>query len=208
MKQKKPVPPTSEELRAEAAVNELLGTRRTDYDDQTENGKVDFLLDPPEGGAGPTVALEVSSTTEPSRERLWDSLDSRYDQPIPGLQGDWIVQFTPGTRLNKAAAPLAALLVRLEQAGRDRIGLQVWDDSTAPGELHTPQHAADLQELASLRIVSAQRVRSDKASGRIFPTEATAGIARSTVDTISPYVDEFLESPQGRNKVEKLAKAL
>lgn len=54
--------------------------------------------------------------------------------------------------------------------------------------------------------MSAQRIRSDKASGRIFPFESTAAIARSTADTISPYVDAFLGSDQGANKVKKLAR--
>ncbi|MFC9706357.1 hypothetical protein ACFTWD_37350 [Streptomyces sp. NPDC056943] len=154
---------------------------------------------------GPTIALEVSSTLDPARQSLWASLDRRYDRPVPGLQGDWIVQFTPGTQLKKVADPLTALLLRQEQVDLDKIGLNGWDDSTPPGELHTPQHAADLQELAALNVMSAQRVRSDKASGRIFPTEANAGVARSTFDTISPYIDEFFDSAPGQNKVKKLA---
>ncbi|WP_327173532.1 hypothetical protein OG471_41055 [Streptomyces sp. NBC_01336] len=49
-------------------------------------------------------------------------MHSRDDQPIPDLQGDWIVQFTPGTNVRKAFGPLAALLVRQEQADLDKIG--------------------------------------------------------------------------------------
>lgn len=147
----------------------------------------------------------MSSTLDPARQSLWAGLlDGRYDQPVPDLQGDWIVQFTPATRLNKVAGPLTALLLRQEQADLDKIGLNGWDDSTPPGDLHTPRHAADLQELADLNVVSAQRIRSDKASGRILPTEVNAGIVR-TVDTISPYIDEFFASTQGQNKVKKLA---
>ncbi|WP_327310034.1 hypothetical protein OG730_43480 (plasmid) [Streptomyces sp. NBC_01298] len=205
MKQKKPVQPAPDELRAEAAVNEVLGTRRVDYDDQTESGKADFLLDPVDG-VGPKVVLEVSSTTDPDRQGLWEGLDQHYGGPIPGLQGDWQVQFTPGTRVKRSARPLVELLQDLERDGVDRISLYGWSDSTPPGQFPTQQHAERLQKLAHLRIVTAQRVRSDKASGRIFPFEVTEGTARHTADTISPCVDDFISSKQGANKVEKLAR--
>jgi hypothetical protein len=205
VKQKKPVPPSPAELRAEAAVNEILRTRRIDYDDQTENGMVDFLLDPAADRAGPKIALEVSSTIDPDRQRLWHDLDRRYDQPVPGLQDDWIVEFTPGTQLKTVSDPLTALLRRQEQANLDTIGLNGWDDSTPSGALPTPQHAADLQELARLKVVRAQRIRSGKASGRIFPIETNFGGTNSTVDTISPYIDKFL-ALKGKNKVKKLAR--
>ncbi|MFD6471550.1 hypothetical protein [Streptomyces goshikiensis] len=205
MKQKKPVQPAPDELRAEAAVNEILGTRRFDYDDQAEPGKADFLLDPIDGD-GPKVALEVSSTTDPDRQGLWDGLDRHYDGPIPGLQGDWQVQFTPGTHVKQSARPLVELLQHLERDGVDSIGLNGWNDSTPPGQFPTQQHEERLHKLADLKIVSAQRVRSDTASGRIFPFEVTEGITRHTADTISPYVDAFLSSEQGANKVKKLAR--
>lgn len=205
MKQKKPVDPGPEELRAEAAVNEILGTQRVGHDDQTENGMVDFLLDPAVAGVGPKVALEVSSTIDPDRQHLWAGLERQYDQPVPGLQGDWIVEFTPQTQLKKISEPLVALLLRQEQANLDAIGLNGWDDSTPDGQLPTPQHAADLQELARLRVVRAQRIRSDKAAGRIFPITSNSAVASSTADTISPYIDAFLAS-KGENKVKKLAR--
>ncbi|MER6354659.1 hypothetical protein ABT288_33970 [Streptomyces sp. NPDC001093] len=205
MKRKKPVAPAPEELRAEAAVNEILGTWRDGHDDQTENGMVDFLLEPAVDGAGPKVALEVSSTIDPDRQNLWAGLDRQYDHPVPGLQGDWIVEFTPQAQLKKISGPLAALLLRQEQANLDTIGLNGWDDSTPDGQLPTPPHAADLQELAQLQVVRALRIRSDKASGRILPTELNFAVASSTVDTISPYVDAFLAS-KGENKVKKLAR--
>ncbi|MGW0424854.1 hypothetical protein [Streptomyces sp. NPDC003015] len=205
MKQKKPVDPTPEELRAEAVVNQLLGTRRAGHDDQTENGMVDFLLDPAVDGAGPKVALEVSSTIDPDRRQLWAGLDRQYDRPVPGLRGDWIVEFTTRSPLKKISKPLAALLMRQEQANLDTIGLDGWDDSTPAGRLSTPQHVQDLQELARLQIVRAVRIRSDKASGRIYPTQMAFAVAPSTADTISPYVDAFLAS-KGENKVKKLAR--
>ncbi|MFB7211032.1 hypothetical protein [Streptomyces sp. NPDC056255] len=205
MKKKKSVQPAPDELRAEAAVNEVLGTWRFDYDDQTEPGKADFLLDPIDG-TGPTVALEVSSTTDPDRQGLWKGLDRYYDGPTLGLQGDWHVQFTPGVHVRKSATPLVELLQRLEREGVDKIGLNGWNDSTPFGQFPTQQHAENLRELANLKIVSAQRIRSDKASGRIIPFEVTAGIARQTADTISPCIDAFLGSDQGANKVKKLAR--
>ncbi|MEU1867874.1 hypothetical protein [Streptomyces gardneri] len=205
MKQKKSVQLAPDELRAEAAVNEVLGTCRFDYDDQAEPGKADFLLDPIDG-AGRKVALEVSSMTDPGRQGLWRGLDRHYDAPIPGLQGDWQVQFTPGTHVKQSATPLLELLQHLEREGIDRIGLGGWPDSTPPGRLPTPQHAERLRKLADLKIVSAERIRSYKASGRIFPFEVTGGIARHTADAISPYIDAFLGSDQGANKVKKLAR--
>lgn len=205
VKQKKPVAPAPDELRAEAAVNEILGTRRDGHDDQTENGMVDFLLEPAVDGEGPKVALEVSSTIDPDRQHLWAGLNRQYDQPVPGLDGDWIVEFTSQAHLKKISAPLAALLLRQEQANLDTIGLDGWDDSTPDDRLPTSQHAADLQELAQLQVVRAVRIRSDKASGRIFPTQLNFSVASSTVDTISPYVDAFLAS-KGKNKVQKLAR--
>ncbi|MFD0142885.1 MULTISPECIES: hypothetical protein [unclassified Streptomyces] len=205
MKQKKVVQSAPDELLAEAAVNEVLGTCRFDYDDQAKPGKADFLLDPFDG-AGPRVALEVPSTTDPDRQGLWDGLDRHYDGPIPGLQGDWTVQFTPGTRVKQSAKPLVELLQDLEREGVDKIGLDGWNDSTPPGRIPTPQHAERLRKLAALKIVSAERIRSDKASGRIFPIEMTGWIARHTADTISPYVDAFLDSDQGANKIKKLAR--
>ncbi|MFI1719179.1 hypothetical protein [Streptomyces litmocidini] len=205
MKQKKAVQPAPDELRAEAAVNEILGTCRFDYDDQAEPGKADFLLDPLDG-IGPKVALEVSSTTDPDRQGLWKGLDRHYDGPTPGLEGDWQVQFTPGTHVKQSAKPLVELLQNLERDGVDKIGLNGWNDATPFGEFPTQQHAERLRKLADLRIVSAERIRSDKASGRIFPFEVTAGIARHTANTISPYIDAFLGSDQGVNKVKKLAR--
>ncbi|MDT0385971.1 hypothetical protein [Streptomyces dubilierae] len=95
MKRKKALEPAPDELRAEAVVNEVLGTRRFDYDDQAEPGKADFLLGPLDGG--PKVALEVSSTTDPDRQGLWTGLGRHYDGPTPGLEGDWQVQVTSGT---------------------------------------------------------------------------------------------------------------
>ncbi|MFB7484476.1 hypothetical protein ACFUEM_35615 [Streptomyces anulatus] len=205
MKQRKPVPPAQDELRAEAVVNTVLGTRRFSHDDQSEDGMVDFLLDPVDG-VGPLVALEVSSMTEGPLQGLWEALNRHYDQPVPGLEGDWIVQFTPETNLKRAAGPLAALLRRQEKANLDRIGLNGWDDTAPPGPVSAQQHVADLQELANLKVVSAQRVRSDKATGRVFPTQLNSGVARSTRDTISPRIDTFLDSKTGENKVKKLAR--
>ncbi|MER6496099.1 hypothetical protein [Streptomyces griseorubiginosus] len=204
-RRKKPANPAPEELRAEAAVNEILGSRRVGYDDQTENNMVDFLLDPVLDGGGPRVALEVSSTVDPNRQKLWHGLNHQYDQPVPGLQGDWIVEFTTGTPLKKISEPLAALLARQEQANLDTIGLNGWDDSTPDGRLPTPEHAQDLKELARLRIVRAVRIRSDKALGRIFPTQMTFATAPSTAEIISPYVDAFFAS-KGENKAKKLAR--
>jgi hypothetical protein len=148
----------------------------------------------------------VSSTTDPDRQGLWKGLDRHYDGPTPGLQGDWQVQFTPGTHVKQSAKPLVELLQHLEREGVDRIGLNGWPDSTPSGQFPTPQHVENLRKLANLKIVSAQRIRSDKASGRIFPFEVTAGIARHTANTISPYIDAFLRSDQGANKVKKLAR--
>lgn len=205
MKQKETVQLPPDELRAEAAVNEVLGTCRFDCDDQAENGKVDFLLDPIDG-AGPKVALEVSSMTDPKGQRLWDALEQRYGGPTPGLQGDWMVQFTPGTQVKKSAAGLVELLQSLEREDVDKIGLNGWNDSTPFGEFPTPQHAENLRKLANFKIVSAQRIQSDKSSGQIFYFVSGAGVARSTADTISPHIDVFLGSKQGANKVEKLAR--
>lgn len=78
------------------------------------------------------------ATPDRARQSRWAGLEGRYDQPIAGLRGDWIVQFTPGTKPKTAAGPLTALLIRQEQASPDMIGLNGWDDSTPPGELHTP----------------------------------------------------------------------
>jgi hypothetical protein len=205
MKQKKAVQPTPDELRAEAAVNEVLGTHRVDYDDQTEPGKADFLLDPFDG-TGPKVALEVSSTTAPDRQRLWNGLNRHYDGPTPGLRGDWHVQFTPAAHVKQSAKPLAELLQHLEREGVDQISLDGWPDSTPPGLFPTPQHAENLRKLADLKLVSAQRMRSNNASGRIFPFVVTGGTARHTADTISPSINAFLSSVQGASKVKKLAR--
>ncbi|MFE0824241.1 hypothetical protein [Streptomyces sp. NPDC058847] len=205
MKRKKTVQPAPDELRAEAAVNEVVNTCRFDHDDQAEPGKADFLLDPLEEG-GPKVALEVSSITDPARQSLWRGLDQQYGGPISGLRGDWTVEFTPGAHVRQSAAPLVELLQSLEREGVDRIGLNGWNDSTPHGRLPTPGHAENLRRLARLKIVSAHRVRSDKASGRIFPCEMTSGTARSTAESISPHIDLFLDSKQGSNKVEKLAR--
>lgn len=205
MKQKKTVQLAPDELRAEAAVNEVVKTWRFDHDDQAEPGKADFLLDPLEEG-GPKVALEVSSITDPARQSLWRGLGRQYGGPILGLRGDWTVEFTPGAHVRQSAAPLVELLQRLEHEGVDKIGLHGWNDSTPHGRLPPPEHAESLRCLARLKIVSAHRVRSDKASGRIFPYETTFGTALSTVDSISPHIDLFLGSKQGSNKVEKLAR--
>ncbi len=53
---------------------------------------------------------------------MWAGPEGRYDQPVPGLRGDWIVQFTPGTKLKTAAGPLTALLLCQEQADPDKSG--------------------------------------------------------------------------------------
>ncbi|NUK25444.1 hypothetical protein [Streptomyces lunaelactis] len=206
MKPKQPLLPSLEELRAEAAVNEILGTRRVDYDDQTENGKVDFLVDSAVGSAGPHVALEVSSTIDPARQRLWHGVDRHYAQTRSDLQGDWQVQFTADTQLKQIRARLTALLLRLECRNVDKIGLNGWDDSTPAGELPTAQHVGDLQDLARLNVTRAERIRSASAAGRIIPFEMNFGVARSNANTITPCLDGFLASQQGMNKVRKLAR--
>lgn len=194
-----------EELRAEAAVNEILGTRRVDYDDQTENGKVDFLVDSAVGSAGPHVALEVSSTIDPARQRLWHGVDRHYAQTRSDLQGDWQVQFTADTveadpRLaDGPAAPFGVQergqdrserLGRQHTSGRASHGAARWGPSR-PCEAQRHTRRADSQRQCS---------RSD------HPLRDELRVARSNANTITPCLDGFLASQQGMNKVRKLAR--
>ncbi|MBP5935429.1 hypothetical protein [Streptomyces acidiscabies] len=206
----KPVPSRPDEVLAEAIVNAVLGTYTVDRDDNTENGKPDFVLAPRRGGAA-TVALEVSSCRDSKLQELWSSLEEQYrDEVLPGLRKGWFVEFTSGSRVKgKGAHRLAGLLADLEARGVDRVSVREWENPR-DGSAGTPdvQQLKDIETVKSLRIKAVAQVGDTlDVAGRIFCGSLASGVGLSTAADVPPYVEEFLAGPAGANKIKKLGRA-
>ncbi|MGW4891008.1 hypothetical protein ACWEQL_01890 [Kitasatospora sp. NPDC004240] len=214
MAKKRGVEPTPEENLATAIVNGVLGTRTVAVDDQTEPGMIDaWLARPDEPDDARTIGLEISSTTDGKVQAMWKSINKEYDGDetvIPGLVGAWTVRFRPGARIGGApASKLSELLKDLEQRGETRASLLPYEDKIrwADGQ-PVPEHAAMLETMNSIGVISAAQISTDPAlAGRVFAFTIGNGVASPTAESVSPYVSDFLTTPAGENKVKKLAAA-
>lgn len=202
-----PVAPRHDELLAAAIVNTVLGTHTVGYDDNTEEGKVDFDL-APRGERAPTVALEVSSHRDSKLLAVWSSLDKQYQgQVLPNLAKGWFVEFTAASRVRgEAARQLADLLADFEARGVDRVSVREWEDPH-DWSVGTPdvQHLSDVTAIRSLGINAVAQIgESPDVAGRVFHGSLAFGVGPSSADDVPPYVEEFLAGKAGANKIKKL----
>ncbi|MER0478594.1 hypothetical protein ABR737_09625 [Streptomyces sp. Edi2] len=167
---------------------------------------IDFVLGKP--GAPPSDVLEVSSTTDGRALAMWKELNRIYNgEPHAGLTGGWLVEFQNRASVGRGASNrLIELLVDLEARGAARVGHRSGQDgdvwSLGPA---SARHAEDLAVLQALGIKAVSQIRhSGDVAGRIFTSILGTGVARSTADSITPYVDTFLSSATGQSKISKL----
>ncbi|MFI1400721.1 hypothetical protein [Streptomyces sp. NPDC020681] len=205
---KKAIQPAYDELAAAAVVNSVLGTETLSFDDQSEPGMIDFMLGKA-GASAASDALEVSSTLNGKTVAMWKQLNRIYNgEPIEGLGRAWGVQFQDGATIGKGASErLIALLADLEGRDVKKVSQNYWEyDEDWTHGVPTAQQRQDLESLRELGInVVHQLGASEDIAGRIYTTSAMpTGIALATADAVSPYVDEFLTGPTGRNKIDKL----
>ncbi|MFI6650535.1 hypothetical protein ACIBI8_23400 [Streptomyces sp. NPDC050529] len=99
----------------------------------------------------------------------WGVLDQHYGEPIPGLQGEWLVEFTSGTHVKRSATPLVGLLQHPEQDGVDRIGLNGWNDTIGMLTVHAwlalsdPTTTRSAETLTLLLETAERRIAADAA---------------------------------------------
>ncbi|ROR42907.1 hypothetical protein [Kitasatospora cineracea] len=212
MAKKRGVEPTPEENLAAAIVNGVLGTRTVAVDDQTEPGMIDaWLAGPDEPDDARTIGLEISSTTDGKNQAMWKSINKQYDETvIPGLRGAWTVRFRQGARIGgPPAAKLSEFLKDLERRRETGASLESYEDTTrwAHG-WPVPKYATELDMMNSIGIISVAQISTDPAlSGRVFASTLGHGVSSPTAEHMAPYVSDFLTTPEGQNKVKKLAKA-
>ncbi|WP_216586415.1 hypothetical protein [Streptomyces brasiliscabiei] len=206
-KARNPVAPRTEELLAATIVNSVLDTHTIGCDDNTEEGKVDFDL-APRGERAATIALEVSSHRDSKLLAVWNSLDKEYrGQVLPNLSKGWSVEFTSASRVRGAAARrLATLLADFEARRVDRVSVRAWEDQHDwSAGLPDAQHASDVTAIRDLGINAVAQIgESPDVAGRVFYWSLSFGGGSSTADDVPPYVEEFLASSTGANKIKKL----
>lgn len=204
-----PVAPRPEEVLAAAIVNAVLDTHTVGCDDNTEEGKVDFDL-APQGERAATIALEVSSHRDSELLAVWSNLDKQYrGQVLPNLSKGWSVEFTAAARVRGPAAQrLAALLADFEARGVEKVSVRAWEDGHdwSVG-LPDAQHASDVTAIRDLGINAVGQIgESPDVAGRVFYWSLSFGGGPSTADDVPPYVEEFLASSTGANKIKKLGR--
>lgn len=206
---KKVIQPTYDELIAEAIVNAAMGTVRIHFDDQSAPGLIDFGLGP-RLDAEVTDVLEVSSKRDQDTNAMWQQINRVYDGRVhEGLRCGWAVQFEHGATIGKGASDrVIAFLVDLEKRGITKVSA---DPADLFQEAGNPFPSTDnLRDAATARELGLNVVHqigdSPDLAGRIFPSSfVPTGIARATADAVSPYVDDFLDTTTGANKIKKLA---
>ncbi|MDV9196127.1 hypothetical protein [Streptomyces sp. Wh19] len=204
---KKPIQPTYDELIAEAIVNAAMGTVRIYFDDQSAPGLIDFGLGS-RLDAEATDVLEVSSKRDRETNAMWQQINRVYDGRVQeGLNAGWAVQFQHGATIGKGVSNrVIAFLVDLENRGitkvsADPVDLFAGNRFPSTDNLHDAATARKL----GLSVVH-QIGNSPDLAGRIFPSSfVPTGIARATADAVSPYVNDFLDTTTGANKIKKLA---
>lgn len=160
-------------------------------------GLHDFEADLPEGLV---AAIEVTSTVEQPRRRVEAQL-RRLGQssfPLPGLTSRWLVHVTDHadvrTLSRRRGGLLRPLLSELE-AQRARHAHDM-------GDYRSPV----VLQLRKLQIASVFRMTTGRGGGVLMGTDGYSGFAWYGPD-IDTWLDEFLASGQGVNKLEKLGRA-
>ncbi|MFH9737207.1 hypothetical protein ACH4MA_05890 [Streptomyces roseolus] len=206
---KKPIQPTYDELIAEAIVNAAMGTVRIYFDDQSAPGLIDFGLGS-RLNAEVTDVLEVSSKRDRDTNAMWQQINRVYDGRVhEGLNAGWAVQFQHGATIGKGVSNrVIAFLADLEKRGITKV-------SADPADLFQESvnrlpSTADVRDAATARELGLNVVHQVGDSldlrGRIFTSSfVPTGIARATADAVSPYVNDFLDTTTGANKIKKLA---
>lgn len=199
-KRKKPKP---DELRAEQIVNAVLGTSTVERDDNSHPGMPDAILRSG-NSADPLTALEVSSTTDPSIAKLWDAVDKEYgDGKVhPELSWCWIISYQPHARAGgEAARRLVSYLADLETRGIR----MVRRSSYVPFVTADGVTARDHEKLANLGLLDVLAVPNEHSQGgRIHHSWIADGKGVGLTDPVPGYVDDFLASKTGKNKLHKL----
>ncbi|MEU3568605.1 hypothetical protein AB0E96_09280 [Kitasatospora sp. NPDC036755] len=202
---KNPKPPRGEEQAAETLVNHVLGTETRLRDDNSKPGMPDLLLAAP-SYPEPTIAVEITSTTDQQQARLWGFIDKKYsDEVYIELSMGWFVEFRPGAPVGEAEAKqLVRVLADLEARGVERVSVRDWD-TEMPANTPAPEHITRLRALG-LRAV-AQIGSGPEVRGRIIPSTIATGTTPATAEAVTPYIDAFLLTGTAGNKLGKLQRA-
>ena len=148
------------------------------------------------GPDGPVAAIEVTSAVEPQRLGVESEIRQRGSSfPMPGLASRWSVRLTDQARVRVASRhdKLQPLLSDLEARGaryaHDR------------GDYRDPV----VKRLRELRIAAVYRLSAGRGGSVVMGTDAYGGFEWD--GPIDAWLDEFLASDQGANKLAKLGRA-
>lgn len=200
---KKRKEPRQDELLAEQIVNGVLGTSTVERDDNSRPGMVDALLDPG-NSSGPLAALEVSSTTDRAAAMLWSVVDKEHGDTVhPELSWCWLISYQPHARAGgEAARRLVSYLAELEARGVREVRRT---QGFVPFVTADGVTAGDHAELARLGLLAVSAVPdTERSQGRIYHYSVAVGEGFGPADPVPGYVDDFLASETGVNKLRKL----
>lgn len=197
--------PKPDEIAAVAVVNRVLGTRTVRFDDNTQDGMIDFELACSDQHE-PSIALEISSDPDVAATRFFSAWGNRHEAPVSGLTRNWLVEFTTEALVGKGQTELHALLQELEQRGVRRLSIRPGEDGHdwmlgPPGR----QHQEDILMLRRLRIDSVWSPDSASEGGYIHPFVQKGWSAEP--EAIRTFVEGFLLKEVGRKKLDKLRRA-
>ncbi|MFB8235485.1 hypothetical protein ACFC58_02945 [Kitasatospora purpeofusca] len=210
MTRKRGVDPTPEEILATAIVNGVLGTRTVAVDDQTRPGMIDaWLAHPDEPDDVRAIGLEITSTTDGDAAAMRKAIRRQYDEAVPGLMGAWIVEFRPGARIGRAAVWLTRFLATLEQRSETKASLHPYNDKVRWNNgWPVPEYAAELEEMDRHGVIEANRISDDpQHAGLIRALTAHGYSTPPAAEHIAPYIENFLGTREGANKIQKLKAA-
>jgi hypothetical protein len=150
------------------------------------------------GPDAPVAAIEVTSAVESQRLGVESEIRQRglSSFPLPGLMAQWSVRLTDQTQVRVASRrdKLQPLLSDLE-AGGARCAHDM-------GDYRDPV----VKRLRELGIAAVYRLSTGRGGGVVMGTDAYGGFEWDG-PAIDAWLDEFLASDQGANKLAKLGRA-
>jgi hypothetical protein len=150
------------------------------------------------GSDGPVAAIEVTSAVEPQRLGVESEIRQQglSSFPMPGLTSLWSVRLTDQARVRVASRSdkLQPLLGDLEARGARYAHYR--------GDYRDPV----VERLRELGIAAVYRLSTGRGGSVVMGTDAYGGFEWDG-PTIDAWLDEFLASDQGANKLAKLGRA-
>ncbi|MFI1975429.1 hypothetical protein [Streptomyces wedmorensis] len=195
------------ERHALAIVNQTLGTFAYELDDGSRDGMCDALLALLDSGT-PVAALEITLNADEAHAEMLDRLNRIDAKVLNGLACGWMVRYRSGARVaGTRREELRKVLIDLETRGVGRLDIEPeWPEDYDP--MTGLVKASFLEDTAVLRRLGVEAVKAVghgyNIAGKIFSTSIATGVGRADADPIPGYVNSYLLTKQGQNKVAKL----